>query len=492
MQKSIITLLLIVCCFANSQAQDMLGTWGSNYGGVNSAIQNPAFIANSKLYFDINLVGANFGYYHNDFYLEEADSYIYDFLHKKKYGFPIQAAKTNYLTNNVPELEKAFISSRQMGPGFMLNVGRNAFAVSFSTREFVSATGVPDPIADLIKHGSATPSIIAHGPFSLTKPIRFAGMAWDETAFTYARVLKSDTKDIMTLGATLKYMTSIGGSYLYVKNVEFSMNSRNLLSVTNADARIGMSIPVGYDQGKSDFGYNSNYKFGKGWGTDLGFTIQRNSETHYVQRFSRLCEQEFQQYEYRFAVSLIDLGYITFKNNAISGSLVNTKPIIYNINNNQFFSIQSAVDTINKRFNPADSSLTRKKFSIYTPTALSFQYDKRITDNIYVTAAGIIGIPISKSAIQRPSQLAIIPRYESDIFEVSLPISFYDYAKPRLGISARILFLTLGTDRLISLGGVHDYYGYDFYASVRLNFMKIFRMNYIKGQCYESSSHPCY
>ena len=492
MQKSFITILILVSCFITSQAQDMLGTWGSNYGGVSSVLQNPAFIANSKLYFDVNIVGANFGYYHNDSYLEESDSYMYDFLHLKKYSFPIQAAKTNYLLNNEPDYEKTFITSRQMGPGFMLNIGRNAFAVSFSVREFISATGLPDPVANLIKHGTAVPSVILKGPYSFTKPIRLAGMVWDETAFTYAHQLKSDTKDFITLGATLKYLTSTGGAYLYVKNVDFTMKSQNILSVSNANASVGMSIPLGYNQGKGELRYDPNYKFGKGWGTDLGITIQRNSDNHYVQRFSKLCEQEFQQYDYRIAVSLIDLGYITFKNNAISGSLVSTKPIDYNINNNKFFTIQGAVDTINKRFNPADSSLTRKKFSIYTPTALSFQYDKRITDNIYVTAAAIIGIPVSKSAIARPSQLAIIPRYESDIFEVSMPLSFYDYTKPRLGLSARIFFLTLGTDRLLSLNGVHDYYGYDFYASIRLNFMKIFRMNWIKGQCYESSKHPCY
>ena len=470
----------------------MLGTWGSNYGGVNSAIQNPAFIANSKLYFDINLVGANFGYYHNDPYLEETDALTYELLHLKKYGFPAQDAKTEYYLNNEPEFEKSFISSRQMGPAFMLNKGRNSFAVSFSLREFVSATGIPDAIGNLIKHGVADAAAIAHGPYIFSNPIRFAGMVWDETAFTYARVLKSDTKDVMTFGATVKYLTSTGGGYLYVKSLELGMTSPNMLSISNANANIGMSIPFGYNQGQSDFGYNANYKWGKGFGTDLGFTIQRNTENHYVQRFSRLCEQEFQEYDYRFAASVIDLGYITFKSNAISGSLVTKKPINYNINNYQFFSIQSAVDTINKRFNPADSSLTRKKFTIYTPTALSFQYDKRITDKIYVTAAAIIGIPISKSAIARPSQLAIIPRYESDIFEVSMPLSLYDYTKPRLGIQARIFFLTLGTDRLLSLSGVHDYYGYDFYASIRLNFMKIFRMNYIKGECHESLKHPCY
>ena len=463
----------------------MLGTWGSNYGGVSSAIQNPAFIANSKLYADINLIGANFGYYHNDSYLENPDSYTYDYLHLKKIGFPIQASKTNYYLNHKPEFENGFIAAREMGPAFMLNSGRNAFSFSYSIRENVSLTGIPDVLGSLLQKGFADSSTIAHGAYNINKPIRVAGMVWSETAFTYARVLRSDTKDIMTLGATLKYLTGFGGGYLSIDNIGFTMASKDQISLTHSSAKIAMSIPFGYNDGQSQFGYESNYKRGHGFGTDLGFTLQHNTENHYVQRFSRYCEQEFAQYDYRLSVSLIDLGYITFKNNALSGTLVNTKPINYNINNIQFYSIQSAVDTINKRFNPTDSSITRKKFSIVTPTALSFQYDKRFTDNIYVTAAAIIGIPVSKNTIKRPSQLAIIPRYESDIFEVSLPVSLYEFSRPRLGLSARIFFLTLGTDRLISLGGVHDYYGYDFYASIRLNFMKIFRMNYIKGECHE-------
>ena len=492
MRKRFLTLLLLVSCLFNVQAQDMLGTWGSNYGGVSSAIQNPALIANSKLYADINLIGVNFGYYHNDSYLENPDSYTFDYLHLKQIGFPIQASKTNYYLTHEPEFENGFITARELGPAFMLNSGRNAFAVSYSLRQNVSITGIPDAIGTLLVNGFADSSMIAHGPYNINNPIKVSGMVWSETAFTYARVLRSDTRNIMTLGATLKYLTGYGGGYLYINNIGLTMTSRDQLSLTHSSSKIAMSIPFGYNDGQSQFGYDANYKNGHGIGTDLGFTYQHNTDLHYVQRFSRYCEQEFAQYDYKIAVSLVDLGYITFKNNALSGTLVNTKPINYNINNNQFYSIQSAVDTINNRFNPADSSITRKKFSIITPTALSFQYDKRITDKIYVCAAGIIGIPISKNSLIRPSQLAIIPRYESDIFEVSLPLSLYQYSRPRLGLSARIFFLTLGTDRLLSLSGVHDYYGYDFYASIRLNFMKIFRMNYIKGECHESSTHPCF
>jgi hypothetical protein len=470
----------------------MLGTWGSNYGGVSSAIQNPALIANSKLYADFSLVGASFGYYHNDSYIEETNSYIYDFLHNNKYSFPKQDAKTNFYSTHHPDFENGFIASRVMGPAFMLNSGRNSYAISYAVREFASLTGIPDVVGNITKHGIADSALIAHGAYSFDSPIRFSGMVWGETAFTYARTLKSDTKDVMTLGVTLKYLTGYGGAYMYIDNIGLTMTNINQLSVTHSNAEMGMSLPYNYSDGRNQVEYNTKYVTGKGFGTDLGFTIQHNSENHYVQRFSRFCEQEFQQYDYRFSVSLLDLGYISFKDNVLSGTLSNTKPFSYNLKNFVFTSTQNAIDSINYHYNPKAASIVKKKFTIVTPTAVSFQYDKMITDNIYVTAAGIIGIPISKSAIKRPSQLAIIPRWESDILEVSLPLSLYEYTNPRVGLSARIFFLTLGTDRLISLRGVHDYYGYDFYASIRLNFMKFFRMNYIKGQCRESLTHPCF
>jgi hypothetical protein len=494
MRNSFITLLLLVCCFLNGYSQDMLGTWGSNYGGVSSAIQNPAFIANSKLYADINLVGFAFGYNYNDSYLEEPDSYVYEGLHLHKIHLPVQSSITNYSMANRPDFDRAFIGGRELGPAFMINVGRNAFALSFSVREAVSFTGIPDVVAKFTKQGFADSSMIANAPYNVNQPMRVAGLAWTETAFTWARVLKSDDQNVITLGATVKYLAAFGGGYASIDNINFTMQNRDQLTINNSNVSTGLSLPYRFNNSLNRVAYDPNYKWGKGFGTDIGFTIQHNTGQHYTQRFSRLCEQEFEQYDYRFSVSLLDLGWVTFKDNAISGTLVNTLPIHFDLRNFVFTSTQDVIDSLNLHYhpNPKDSSLLKQKFTIVTPTALSFQYDKRYTDHIYVTAAGVIGIPVSKNAIRRPSELAIIPRYESDIFEVSLPLSLYDFAKPRVGLSARIFFLTMGTDRLISLSGKHDYYGYDFYASIRLNFLKLFRMNYIKGDCQESASHPCF
>ncbi|MDP4292105.1 MAG: DUF5723 family protein [Bacteroidota bacterium] len=493
MKKALLLMLLIVNCYTALRAQDMLGTWGSNYGGVNAAIQNPTLIANSRLYADVNLVGATFGYYHNDSYIENPVSYAYDYLHQQSIGFPPQAAKTNYYNNHRPDIINGFISARELGPAFMLNNGMNAYAFSYSIREAFSATKIPDVVGQITEQGFADPSVIAHGTYDISSPMRLAGLAWGEAAFTYARVLKSYTRDVMTLGITLKYLTGFGGGFIYSNNDAFAMTDRNQITINKSTVKAGLSIPFRYDDPKQQVSYDPNYSWGTGFGTDLGFSIQHNLELHYnTKRFSRLCEQEFEPYDYRFSVAIVDLGYIRFKDNAISGTLSNSKPISYDFRNFVYTNTNNAIDTLNTLYNPKDSSIVKKKFSIVTPTALTFQYDKRITPNIYITTAAVIGIPISKNAVQRPSQFAVIPRYESDIFEVSLPVSLYEFTKPRVGLSGRIFFLTLGTDRLLSLSGVHDYYGYDFYASIRLNFMKIFRMNYIKGQCRESLTHPCF
>ena len=491
MREKSVTVLLLMFCLGSLRAQEMLGTWGSNYGGVSSAIQNPAFIANSKLYMDINLVGAGFSYYHNDAYLEESDSYLYHYLHTK-IGFPKQTAKTNYYANHRPEFVKANMSARELGPAVMWNSGKNAFALSFSMREFMSLSDFPNALASLTKYGSINQEIIDHGGYNVTQPIRAAGMAWSETAFTYARVLKSDNQNVVTLGATVKYLVGYAGGYVNVKNIDFTATSNTTISITDSYLNTGMSLPYDYSATRDNLGLDKQFKTGKGFGTDLGFSIQHNVRQHYVQRFNRLCEQEFEQYDYRFAVSLLDIGYIKFKDHVASETYANTiaKPIDYDLRDFSFNSTQAAINRLNSLYGVTPNT-TDPKFSVLLPSAISFQYDKWIKNNIYVTAGGIIGMPLGKSALQRPSQLALIPRYESDIFEVSIPLSLYDFKNPRLGLSTRIYFLTLGTDRLISLGGVHDYYGYDFYASIRLNFMKFFRMQYIKGQCPESSN-PCF
>ena len=79
--------------------------------------------------------------------------------------------------------------------------------------------------------------------------------------------------------------------------------------------------------------------------------------------------------------------------------------------------------------------------------------------------------------------MAIIPRYETKYFELSVPISLYDYNYPRVGIAARFYFITIGTERLGTYLGLSDMNGMDIYASIKIGINK--------GSCKERCGGAC-
>ena len=111
------------------------------------------------------------------------------------------------------------------------------------------------------------------------------------------------------------------------------------------------------------------------------------------------------------------------------------------------------------------------------PTALSVQMDINYTGNWYINGILIYPLMLRSAGIVRPAQLAVTPRYETDHFEVDLPVSMYDFKRPRIGISMRLFFLTIGTDKLGGFFNLSDFTGMDFYMALKWNFLK--------GQCHE-------
>ena len=490
--KKIVAALFLVLIIGGVQGQETLGTWGSNYGGVAASFQNPALIANSRLYKDINLAGGGFSFYHNVEYIQDTTStgsnYLYDVL-----GMPKNNAKLNYYKQNRPALDKGYMMLRELGPSYMLDRGNDAFSVTLSSRQFLSFNRIPDVIARLIKNGFADVATVAKRSYAFEQSMRAAGMAWTELAGTYARRLPSSSNDLITVGVTLKFLMGQGGAYVYVNSLSAQFQNTMNVQVNQSNLQSGISLPYDYTA-TNNVGWDKKFSSGKGIGADLGFTLIHRRFISETVNSSMYCNQEFEDYDYRLSVALLDVGAIKFKHNARSITASNTTPLSYNMRNFSVYNTQEGINQVLDFYNisGADTLNTYKKFSVLLPSALSVQYDIRITDRIYTTLATVIAVPMGKNAIVRPSQVAFIPRYENDHFEVSLPFSLYEFSKPRLGLAARIYCLTLGTDRLISLGGKKDYFGYDAYASIRINFLKFFKASFIKGQCPESSKGACW
>jgi hypothetical protein len=103
---------------------------------------------------------------------------------------------------------------------------------------------------------------------------------------------------------------------------------------------------------------------------------------------------------------------------------------------------------------------------------LSVQFDYRLTNKFYINSILVHPLVTSEASVVRPSQISLTPRFETDYFEVAMPVILYNYRYPRIGLSARFHKVVIGTDKLGAFFGVKDFTGMDFYVMVKLQFFK--------------------
>jgi hypothetical protein len=204
-------------------------------------------------------------------------------------------------------------------------------------------------------------------------------------------------------------------------------------------------------------------------------TYQNKVMSYQKKRVRRLCSQRYVDYNYKIGVSLLDVGFVNFKKNAQLQTFNDVSKYWVNIDTLNFHNMNTVRRTLSNVFygDPEQSNVDNK-IRIFLPTAFSVQADYRFTKNWYAGAVWIQPVQLGKSYIRRPAQVALIPRYESSHMEFALPLSLYDYRYPRVGASFRYRFLTVGCDDILSLLGMTNFTGLDFYFSIKFNFRKGF------------------
>ena len=180
-------------------------------------------------------------------------------------------------------------------------------------------------------------------------------------------------------------------------------------------------------------------------------------------------------YVWKLGVSLMDVGYIHFKNNAAVNSFHNDDKVQFNTyafdDVKQFKDVMEFMSAV---YYNGDSlaSLAANEFSVGLPTTLRLQFDYNIKDNFYINATYIQPLKLMKYSVEALPQLMIEPRYESEYLEFSIPFTLQDYRHLLLGASARLGFITIGTQNISSYLGFGDVRGVDVFVSMKFNLTK--------------------
>ncbi|MFO7613206.1 MAG: DUF5723 family protein [Bacteroidales bacterium] len=449
----------------------MWGITTSNFAGSNGTLINPTAIITSKLYLDINLGTVDFFFNNNYAYIHKEDRSLFKYLSRNP-QFPSYGEDDMPFDHYQEKNYKMLYSSQLLkGPSFMLARGRHAIALHTGMRALSSGFRLPYHVLNFGYYGlDYTPQ---HNIEYNDNNATAASLVTGEIGITYAYAFRKFGMEDWSAGITVKRHFSMAGGYMSAGNMNYVMVNDSTINIKNLDAEFGYSFPMNYDN--NDFPYEP-WINGGGFSADIGVTFQYKLLSYQKKRITRFCSQRYVDYIYRVGISLIDLGYVNFSNNARLHVYDNVSRYWINVDTLSYDNLNQIMGNFSQVFyNDPDESLKDDRIRVYLPTAISIQGDYKIYRNWYAGGVFIYPVRLGKAYIHRPAQITVVPRYETPLLEFALPVSLYEWRYPRAGFSVRYQFLTVGTDDLAGLFGLSDFTGLDFYVSVKVNFRK--------GQC---------
>ena len=424
------TLLCFLVATVGSFAQEQMGLVHDNYAPVNGMILNPSAIVDQDVWLDINLVGADV-YARNNFAFYPKTTLL------KAASWAGTTPQYNLGRKNI----KAHLDAEVLGPSASIAFGRHAVGLHTSVRAMANVRKVPGMLGQI----AVTEAIPTQDATYIGRNGRFKTMGWGELGLTYGYMVKQYGRNQFNVAGTVKRLFGIYHADIITKYGEVNV-------VDQAGTLAALDGKYAYAQ--------PNWKAGRGWGLNLGFTYKKMLEdvSGYLP-YTKGAPCEKPDYKYKLGVSLVDAGYIRYKNNAQWGQ----------------FDQNTTIDDLNSLADPAnianDASIPQNgtKFTAATPTGLSGQFDYNFENHFYanatvvqkVTRPGFFGV-------ERANVLSISGRYERKWFGASLPITMYDYTTPQIGLMLRMGPVIVGSDHITPFFWKQDLYAADIYAHLKI------------------------
>ncbi len=450
MTNRIIIFLLFLS--ANAHSQEQFGASPSNYTPTLSVFTNPSSMLDAKTWLDIHIVGAGAYAMNNLAFVE--NSGILPLLRNRDRTFDNSSVKFDRGRNNYKVYNRNFVNVLSG----VWSQGDHAAGLFFNARSFTIARGVSEDLISMIESSLQGVEVLKNQPYDFSE-MYLSSVNFGEIQVSYGYTFYKRKRDMWMGGISVKKFVPIAGAAFQNNDLRFNLSSDTSFNYLFAD------MDAMFVQQTDNF-------FKGGMGLDLGVTYQKMERDcrGYFPNSKRMgCRTG--AYRYKVGVSILDIGSVKFNVEDVQrqGIRINEPNLYYSnyseVNTDSIFQAIESLDTIINDENVGNAN------KIHLPTALSVQFDYNIYDSkVYAFGSLMQGLPISKKkfGLRRANSLMIGARFESRFFDISMPISLYEYTTPQIGLSMRIYCLTIGTDKLLSLFGRTDLYGGDIYAHIKI------------------------
>jgi hypothetical protein len=458
----ILSIVLVFVVKFETYSQQMLGLVNSTRAGISGAKINPAFIADSRVWFDVNLFTVDIFEENNFLYLPSEHYYVGKLFQKKPNwrDYDGRPFLDYYEKNRQWDI---FTQVYMQLPSAMISFGDHSVGLQLNLRQHANLSNVDNHISKFIVEGLGFQP--QQNIYFSSEKFQFHQASWFEAGLSYAYVINRFKRNHWSAGITAKKLFGINSFFMHASDMDYVVYNDSTLHIQNMALQFGYSPSSGSGNDIVDF--SGGLFNGSGWSFDLGIMYQRKAEGNGFTSFNRLCEQKYDNYIFKAGLSLLDLGWIKYKNNAQIRETPSTEVLWTGLNSYDFNGIGQFAEDLNARaIHPAQQ--TDDNFTMFLPTAASFQLDFRLYPKWYINTTVLQGLPIGKIRMNMPSILAVTPRYETRLLEVNLPVVLYDYYRPRIGVAVRFMGLTIGTDYINTLFGFRDFTGFDVYLALKI------------------------
>lgn len=529
--KKQLLLVLIAICGVNMNAQSYIGFLTENYSGVNGVIRNPAYIADSRFNFDINLAGAS-GIFANDLFTTDN---LFDILSDSDFGYPDDLDR-DYSIINFAQANTDFL-----GPSVLFNINnKNTLALYTRARVITNIVGNGLNAETLLEDPNIEVNDFQVSSFNDVASLH----GWGEIGLSYATILKDSGKHFLKGGVTLKYLVGYGRGYISTNRlgVDFTANGDNFIE-NFADGNVDVRGSLDYgssiiDTETFDDFKLSNLELPKSFGADLGLVYEwrPDFENYYVNndKGEQILDPTKNKYKLRVGVSVTDLGQINYKDGEEGIATINTTTIdlindlnevndltgVQNVLNNPVYAdliaqaastpafndlinqvenassvaevesiLDANADEINNILdgveNLTDARTLLDSYNIINfdaetgikaslPTALHIDADWAFNKNFFLNAGTDFSF-ISRRNIKGNSianTFSLTPRYESRLLSVYSPIRVVEWQGTLWGLGLRVGPLYVGSGSLFTTLFSDEIKGADVYAGLKVPLLR--------------------
>ncbi len=258
---------LVICLLTavSAQAQVFNGYHTSHFAGVHAVPFNPALAAGTRYKWDVNIIGADV----------KAGNTYYSFVKASLLSSQEKMVRNvDYIPDtNATRRQYGWGSADIMLPSVLFSIDeRQSVAFTWRVRGSGNAGGVETNVANFFALNYPNPRFTNRN-FS-AEYASGTGHAWNEFAFSYARVIKDEGDHRWKAGITLKYLGGQASAYTTVRDASFTFNTTELADINSAKVYYAYNEEL--DETTSDDSWSSVYKpfQNPGIGADIGIVYE--------------------------------------------------------------------------------------------------------------------------------------------------------------------------------------------------------------------------